>query len=79
MVLAIVLPLFVVVLVLTASQVGVTSEIGSGGLPLLAGDHSAVPQSVTDDATRLATELFGDVPGEIRRFCEPATWHISGG
>ena len=36
--LAIVLPLLVVVLVLTASQVGVTSKIGSGGLPLSASD-----------------------------------------
>ena len=59
-VLAIVLPLLVVVLVLTASQVGVTSKIGSGGLPLSASDLSAVPQSVTEDATKLATELFGE-------------------
>lgn len=58
--LAIVLPLLVVVLVLTASQVGVTSKIGSGGLPLSASDLSAVPQSVTEDATKLATELFGE-------------------
>lgn len=59
-VLAIVLPLFVGVLVLTASQVGVTSEIYRGELPLSASDLSAVPQSVADDAARLATELFGD-------------------
>lgn len=58
--LAIVLPLLVVVLVLTASQVGVTSKIGSEGLPLSASDLSAVPQSVTEDATKLATELFGE-------------------
>jgi len=58
--LAIVLPLLVVVLVLTASQVGVTSKIGSGGLPLSTSDLSAVPQSVTEDATKLATELFGE-------------------
>ena len=59
-VLAIVLPLFVGVLVLTASQIGVTSEIYRGELPLSASDLSAVPQSVADDAARLATELFGD-------------------
>lgn len=59
-VLAIVLPLFVVVLVLTASQIGVTSEIHRGGIPLSASDLSAVPQGVADDATKLATELFGD-------------------
>jgi hypothetical protein len=67
-VLAIVLPLLVVVLVLTASQVGVTSKIGSGGLPLSASDLSMVPQSVTEDATKLATELFGDVPEEYDDF-----------
>ena len=59
-VLAIVLPLFAGVLVLTASQVGVTSEICRGGIPLSATDLSAVPQGVADDAAKLATELFGD-------------------
>ena len=42
------------------SAVGVTSQVGSGGLPLSVYDLSAVPQSVAEDATRLATELFGD-------------------
>ena len=50
------------VLALSASQVAVTSEIGSGGLPLSASDLSTVPQSVTEDATKLATELFRDDP-----------------
>jgi len=59
-VLAVALPLLVVVLVLTASQIGVTSETGSGGVPLSATDLSAVPQSVIEDATKLATEQFGD-------------------
>ncbi len=59
-VLAIVLPLFAGVLILTASHVGVSSEIYRGELPLSASDLSAVPQSVADDAARLATELFGD-------------------
>jgi len=67
-VLAIVLPLLVVVLVLTASQVGVTSKIGGGGLPLSASDLSMVPQSVTEDATKLATELFGDGPEKYDDF-----------
>ena len=58
--LAIVLPLFVVVLALSASQIAVTSEIGSEGLPLSASDLSAVPQSVAEDANRLAAELLGD-------------------
>ncbi len=47
-------------LALSASPVAVTSETGSGGFPLSASDLSAVPQSVTEDATKLATELFGD-------------------
>lgn len=59
-VLAIVLPLFAGVLILTASHVGVSSEIYRGELPLSASDLSAVPQSVADDAARLATELFGN-------------------
>ena len=42
------------------SAVGVTCEVGTGGLPLSVYDLSAVPQSVAEDATRLATELFGD-------------------
>ena len=58
--LAVVLPLFVVVLALSASQIAVTSEIGSEGLPLSASDLSAVPQSVAEDANRLAAELLGD-------------------
>jgi len=58
--LAVVLPLFVVVLALSASQIAVTSEIGSEGLPLSANDLSAVPQSVAEDANRLAAELLGD-------------------
>jgi len=58
--LAVVIPLFIVVLALPASQIGVTSEIGGEGFPLSASDLSAVPQLVIEDATRLATELVGD-------------------
>jgi hypothetical protein len=58
--LAVVLPLIILVLALTASQIGITSEIGNGGLPLAATDLSAVPPSVTNDATRIAAELLGD-------------------
>ena len=49
-----------VIAVLSYSGVGVTCKIGTGGLPLPDCDLSAVPQSVTEDATELATELFGD-------------------
>jgi hypothetical protein len=45
---------------LPASSVGVVSEIGADGQPLYANtDLSAVPQSVADDAARLAVQLFG--------------------
>lgn len=57
---AVVLPLIVLVLALTASPIGITSEIGNRGLPLAATDLSAVPPSVTNDATRIAAELLGD-------------------
>ena len=52
--------LLVIVLLVSYSVVGVTSEVGTGGLPLSLGELSAVPQSVVEDATGLATELFGD-------------------
>ena len=50
--------------VLSFAGVGVTSEIGTGGLPLYTSDLSAVPQSVVEHATALATELFGDYQTE---------------
>ena len=66
--LAVVLPLFIVVLALSASQVAVICEVGSEGLPLSTYDLSAVPQSVAEDATRLATERFGDYQEECDDF-----------
>jgi hypothetical protein len=42
------------------SESGVTCDIGTEGLPPLLADLLAVPQSVADDASRLATGLFGD-------------------
>jgi len=69
-VLAIAIPLFMLVLALSASYVGVTSKIWSGGLPLSASDPSAVPQSVADDATRLANQLFGDGKEKYDDFVE---------
>jgi len=58
--LAVVLSVGVMWLVLSSPIIGIASEIGTGGLPLSADDLSTIPQSVTDDATKLATELFGD-------------------
>jgi len=58
--LALILSLGVVLLALSYSGVGVTSEIGTGGISLSVSDSYAVPQSVAEDATGLARELFGD-------------------
>ncbi len=58
--LGLVLLLGMVVLVASYSESGVTCEIGAEGLPPSLADFSAVPQLVIDDATGLATELFGD-------------------
>ncbi len=58
--LTIVLLLGAGLLTLSYSHVGVTVGVGTGGLPLSVPDLSAVPKSVADDATKLATELFGD-------------------
>jgi len=58
--LTIVLLLGAGLLTLSYSDVGVTVGVGNGGVPLSVPDLSAVPQSVADDATKLATELFGD-------------------
>lgn len=57
--LALILSLGVVLLAFSYSGVGVTSEIGTGGISLSVSDPSAVPQSVAEDATGLAKELFG--------------------
>ena len=56
--LAAVVLLAVALLSLSYSEVGVTDEIWGGAL--VDYDFSAVPQSVADDATRLASELFDE-------------------
>ena len=58
--LSVVILFAVVLLALSYSEVGVTCEIGTGGLPLSDCDLSAMPQSVVEDATKLATEVYGD-------------------
>ena len=55
-------------LALSYSEVGVTCEVGSGGIPLSLDDLGVVPQSVVDDATKLAAELFGDCQEECDNF-----------
>jgi len=58
--LGLVLLLGIGVLAASYSGSGVTCMIGTEGLPSSLSDFSVVPQSVVDDATGLATELFGD-------------------
>ena len=48
--------------------IGVMDEVGTNGAPLSIADLSAVPQSVVDDATTLAKELFGDYRGKYNVF-----------
>jgi hypothetical protein len=61
----------ILVLGLPASSVGVVSEVGADGQPLYATtDLSAVPQSVADDATHLATQLFGKHGEKHDRFLD---------
>ena len=55
-----ILLLAIVLLVVSYSEVGVTDEVWTGALTLSAYDFSEVPQSVSEDATRLAAELFGN-------------------
>ena len=66
--LIVVLSLAIVLLVSSSLVIGVTCEVGTEGLPLSVYDLSAVPQSVAEDATRLATELFGDCQEKCNNF-----------
>jgi hypothetical protein len=50
------------------SDVGVAVGVGTGGLPLSAPDLSAVPESVAEDAAKLAKELFEDYQEEYEDF-----------
>jgi len=59
-VLAAILVLGVVGLVASYSEVGVIRGVGVGGLTLSTGSLAEIPQSVVEDATALAEELFGE-------------------
>jgi len=63
-----VIALTVVLLASSSLVIGVTSEVGTEGFPLSVYNLSAVPHSVAEDATRLATELFGDCQEECDDF-----------
>ena len=58
--LAVILVLGVAGLVAFYSEVGVTREVGVGRLPMSVSNLAEIPQSVVEDATALAEELFGD-------------------
>ena len=66
--LTIILLLGAVQFVCSFSEVGITYEIGTGGFLLSDGDLSAVPPLVVEDATRLATELYGDYQEKCNDF-----------
>jgi hypothetical protein len=59
-VMAAVMLLSIALLALSYSEVGVTDEIWGVGSNLPTYDFSGVPQSVADDAARLASELFDE-------------------
>ena len=61
--------LAVVLLTLSCSEVGITDEIGLEGV-LATPDFYGVPQSVSEDATKLAVELFGDSREKYEDFVE---------
>lgn len=67
-ILTIVLSLATVVIAPPSLVAGVVSEVGAGGFPISTADFSAVPQSVVEDATGLAVELFGDYDGKCDQF-----------
>lgn len=67
-ILTVVLSLAIVILVPSLMVPATTSEAGTGGIPLSIQDLSTVPQSIVDDAARLATELFGNGPREYHDF-----------
>ena len=57
--LTILLSFVIMLVVLSYPGVGITSEVGTDGLPLLSFDRSAVPRSVMEDASELAEEAVG--------------------
>ena len=58
------------VLAISYSEVGTTIEIGTEDAVAALSDFSALPQSVIDDATVRATELFGDCQEKCDLFAD---------
>ena len=69
-VLAALMTLAVVVLAFSYVEIGATDAIGEGKLSLSAYDFSRVPQSVLEDASRLAEELYGDSRDKYEDFAD---------
>jgi len=67
-ILTVVLSLAFVVMVPASSAVGILLKVGPEGLPLPHSDFSTVSQSVVEDATRLAAEVYGSSPEEHNDF-----------
>ena len=63
-----ILSLGVVLVASSYTGIGVTSEVGTEGLPLAAYDLSVIPQSVFEDATEMAGTLFGDSQEKANNF-----------
>jgi len=58
--LTVVLSLATVLMVPSSVLMGATGVVGDEGRPLTEADFAVIPESVIDDATRLAGELYGD-------------------
>lgn len=69
-VLSAVLLLAVVQLAFSYAEIGITDDFWSGGLSVAASDFSDIPQSVVNDANRLAAETFGKSGEQYQRFVE---------
>lgn len=63
-----VLLLGVLLLAVSYTNVGLAGIVGVEGSPLAIPDLSVVPESVAEDATELATELFGDYGEKYNHF-----------
>lgn len=68
--LMVVLLLGVLLLANSYTVIGLTSEVGIAVFDFSAYDVSQVPQSVVEDATALAVELFGDYQGKYDTFVQ---------
>ncbi len=66
----VIVPIAVVMVIASAlySTIGVTYEVGSQGSFIPVADLSAIPQSVAEDATELATEIFGNCQEKCNDF-----------